>query len=408
MSCNRKTLTTEDKKIIKEAENHAVRDLVIKTFSKEELRVLEHDMNKFLADEKIKKMRFACFNVVKREIEEKMYLRLAEIEKKIQQVLKNTSPGDKTVKDKIALIMENDLGLAKRDAKASAKIRFDSESKVSAEADRLSREYLLNLYSSTKNAEQNAKKTLEHILLQKELVKFQKELADERILSSTGWWKFVNAVACTLDETVELIAQHLASTEEKKLALTEEMKNKNISEYFKINQAISDEVNTRIKLLAPNTNDRGIIEDFAEEIDISKDTLKKFNLDLFGKRKNPTPEIRVRFYELLKLTALFGLEEKEAREFLAKVNRDFVMTMDLAFLTAITTGYEFVPKEPLYIALIIHHLSGYTEKRTDCPRFANPYSFKYIDRASYETDLVNSPLSTQIPLPVRQIMKKKY
>ena len=102
MSCNRKTLTTEDKKIIKEAENHAVRDLVIKTFSKEELRVLEHNMNKFLADEKIKKMRFACFNVVKREIEEKMYLRLAEIEKKIQQVLKNTSPGDKTVKESIS------------------------------------------------------------------------------------------------------------------------------------------------------------------------------------------------------------------------------------------------------------------------------------------------------------------
>ncbi|MBR6619564.1 MAG: hypothetical protein IKK85_04415 [Clostridia bacterium] len=408
MSQKEKTLTKEEKEIIKEAENYAVRNLVLKTFSKEELRELEHEINKLLADEKIQRLRFACYNVVKRKIEERMYFHLAETEEKIQQVFKSTAPGDKTVKDKIAVILENDLGLAKREAKASAKTRFGSINQGSAEAERLSREYLINLYSSTKNAEQNANQSLGDVLLQKEFVKFQKELADEKILPSTGWWKFANAVACTLDETVELIAQHLGSTKEEKTALAEEMLGKNISEYFMVNRAISDEVNTRITPLAPDTKDRGIIEEFTEGIDISKDTLKKFNLDLFGERKNPTPEIKVRFYELLKLIALFGMEEKEAREFLAKVNRDFVMTMDLAFLTAITKGYEFVPKEPLYVALITHYLSGYTGKRTDCPRFANPYSFKYIDNVSYETGLIDETLRKQLPLPVQQIMKNKY
>jgi len=406
MSQKEKTLTKEEKKIIKEAENYAVRNLVLKTFSKEELRELEHKMNTLLADNK--ELRFACFNIVKEKIEERMYSRLAETEEKIQQVLKNSAPGDKTVKNKIAAILENDLELAKKDAKTGAKTRLDSDNQHSAEAEKISREYLLNLYSSTKNAQQNSQKMLGDVLLQKELVKLQKELADKKILSSTGWWKFSNAVVCTLDETVELIAQHLGSTEEEKTALTQEMLCKNISEYFEVNQAISDEVNTRIKPLAPDTNDRGIIEEFTEGIDISKDTLKKFNLDLFGKREISTKEIRVRFYELLKMIALFGMEEKEAREFLAKVNRDFVMTMDLAFLTAITTGYEFVPKDPLYVALITHHLSGFTGKRTDCPRFVNPYSFKYIDNASYETGLIGESLRTQFPLPVQQIMKDGY
>jgi hypothetical protein len=81
------------------------------------------------------------------------------------------------------------------------------------------------------------------------------------------------------------------------------------------------------------------------------------------------------------------------------------MISDLAFLTAITTGYEVIEKKqsewrknggslpvyksydarhPFYVALILEYLSPgdltLVERRTYYRKFQNPYNFKYIKK----------------------------
>lgn len=346
-----------------------LKDLISKTFTKEELCFLEKKMNDLLDDEEIKKLRSACSEEVKNKIiKYRMEPRLNTIYEELQEKF---SSGSKPAKEDLITFFKDKLNLSYDDAKQIAK------------------EYMYNLVSQTPNAFRNACKSIEGTLLKKEITAFSKELSEKKLLTESGWCKFIHAVNCTTDNTINSIADNLGLNKEEK----EELLKKNIPDYFIVNDAVSNETDERMKLL---TSDLVTLEDkkcFCSKFGISPDTIKKFNVSLF-KKVNPTPSNKVKYYELFKLIVLFGMEEAEATKFLEKAERTFVMTLDLAFLTAITKGYEIKPKEPVYVALITYFLSGQVDMKkyyTDCPKFTSPYQFKYIKEAACEEGLIQSP-----------------
>ncbi len=347
----------------------ALKDLILKTFTQEELLLLEKKMNDLLDDEEIKKLRLACSEEVKSKIiKYRMEPRLNTIYEELQEKF---SSGSKPTKEELITFFKDKLNLSYDDAKQIAK------------------EYMYNLVSLTPNAFRNACKSIEETLLKKEITAFSKELSEKKLLNESGWCKFINAVNCTTDKTINSIADNLGLNKEEKEALLK----KNIPDYFIVNDAVSNETDERMKLL---TSDLITLEDkkhFCSKFGISSDTMKKFNISMFKKVK-PTPSIKVKYYELFKLIVLWGMEEVEATEFLEKAERNFVMTLDLAFLTAITVGYKIKPKDPVYVALVTYFLSGQVGMKkyyTECPKFTSPYQFKYVKEAAYGEGLIRSP-----------------
>lgn len=374
---------TEEKEQLKKENLSMVNRLINQAFNEDQRRELERKMNDLLSDEKKKLLRLACYEFVK----ERIMLRVEKRLNKTKDAMKDAFiPGDKNTFNKMVdiLMKEEFLNLNKKDATVLAK------------------EYACNMIAPTENAELNASESLKETLIKKEFVVFQKELCtkdeNNNFFTKSAWWKFSHGVNYTKDETLKYIAKKLGldALEEKAFL------NLNIPECFAVNETVSKHVNELIRNLEPPITTSDEFLDFCEKVDISYDTWQKFNVNISQKTKTSsksfTPE-KIRHYEMLKVIATFRMESVEAENFMAEANRNFAMVMDLAFLTAITTGYEIIQrghntyyetlaqhgidnKHPFYVALITHYLSSglltLVEGYPSYPKFTSPYKFKYI------------------------------
>lgn len=365
-------------------EKRQLKKLIENAFTKKQLVELAKSMDQLACDEDIKARRFACRDEVIRIIEISMKKRLDAVNEKLQ---KEFSSGKEPTRDELTVFFQENLGLSHDNAYT------------------LAGKYRYNLSAPTENAFINAAEAVKKALLKNEKSAFAKELAKKGLLSESKFSKFINAKYYTSDEKVKLIADELIA----KGLVDEEWKNKlvskNIQEHFIMNEAVSDETEKRmtsfIKSEEIEVKTYEAKRDFCTyEVGISLEALKKFNLSMFG-RENPTPEETVEHYELLKLIAFFGMEEtaenKEASEFLEKAGRSFATGIDLAFLTAITKGYEFMPKKsPLYVALITHYLSEDEDldleieiEIAEHQKFKSPYNkMEYITEAAIREGLL--------------------
>ncbi len=350
-----------------------INEIIKKTFSETELAALEHKMNLLLSNRDIRALRFACYKEVQKKIVQRMQQRRERTIKALREAV-DIRPGvplSDADKEKIEKIIRDNIDLSQDDAERAAK------------------EYIINAFSPTENALKNAFNSVTDVMLEKEITAFSRELDDKKILSKSGWCKFANAINYTGSETLDAIADALGMSKEEKAVLH----SKNIPEYFKMNADVSSQTEKYIKRFIPEKITYTKINDFCEECGLSIDALKKFNLSILKRNKNDTSD-EVKFFVLLKLIAAFRLEKNEAKSYLKKADRSFIMSMDLAFLTAITTGYRIKPKKPEYVALITHHLSRdieYSTYYTDCPRFASPYRFTYLDEYALDAGLFDTP-----------------
>lgn len=396
-----KELTKEEEELKKKKEDREKLEKMTVEIFKYQLIDLEETMNNYLSDETKAKARLKCYNYVVEKLEPRIEVRLEKSAGELRKAIDSENPREKMTE---ILRSEDFLNLNKKNATALAKKLTEREATQTA------KEFLFNSVAPTENAAKNACEGLKETLMNKEILAFQKELLSGR-KSETGkaksfvpsaWWNFVNGANYTTDETIEYIADKLGLDKEQKA----ELLSFNIPESFTPDKAVCDAVAELIgRVNPPITTPDGFLS-FCERVDISYDTFRKFNLTTSGKaRTSSTATKKIKQYQLFKMVVAFRMGESEAQEFLKKAERSFTMISDLAFLTAITTGYEIIEKKqsewrknggslpsyksydaghPFYVALIMEYLSPgnltLVERHTYYRKFQNPYNFKYIKK----------------------------
>ncbi len=384
----------EEKKLTKEEEDQEkLKALTNLTFTEGQLTELEGTMNKHLSDPQKREVRLKCYNYVVEKLKLRVEDRVEKAAEELEKSIDSENPREKMIE---IFRSKEHLNLNKDDATSLADNLTDREATQTA------KEFLFNTVAPTENAAKNACECLKETLMEKEILAFQKELCEGGITDTgeeisfvkSAWWKFANGANYTKNETVEYIADKLGLDKEQKA----ELLSYNIPENFTPGKAVCDAVAELIGRVNPPITTPDKFRGFCESVDISYDTFQKFNLTTSGKaRTSSTATQKIKQYQLFKMIVAFRMGESEAQEFLKKAERSFTMISDLAFLTAITTGYEILEKKhsewrkeggslpcyksydarhPFYVALIMEYLSP--RIRPTYRKFKNPYNFKYI------------------------------
>ncbi len=373
-----------------------MKNLITEAFNDKQLAFFEQGMNTLLADEdgRIKTIRTACSEAVKDKLKERLHKKYNSLIEELHEKYSDKIPDRKELEQ----IFIARFGLSKDNSK------------------KLAKQFIFNLCAPTDNAFLNAEEAVYNALIKNEISEFGKTIVQKKIASLSTWSRFINAKNAS-DKFVERLADEFIAENLADESWKTELVKKNISQVFDMNEAIRKETNERMNPIADMYEVKTFddIDYFGQNIvGINRDTLKRFNLDIFkterslsGKRfeqnnsmtEKEKDKIKVEFYELLKLIVFFGMEEteekKEASEYLAKAGRGFVTNQDLAFLTAITKGYETEKfKKPVYAALIVYFLSEDPDIKidTDPPKINFPYKYDYIYNIAAEEGLIDSIL----------------
>ncbi len=424
-----KKLDNEETKDFTDAEESLIeKTLIDAAFNESQKTDLVEEMNKLFYLPKAKKHRKACYKYIESKIIEKnLSDRLEKTSQAIKKLFEENKITDKTDSKKVLDEMieifrsEEYTSLNKDIAKGAAESL--SEKLTKDKAGQTAKQYLFNMCGPTTNAKKNADKCLTAALENEEIKAFVKTLqstpsvnksktkqssSENKSTFSEGTWsKFKNGTDRTTPATLDFIADKLGLSEEER----KKAHSLNLPENFIPDEEFIEHLDSYFEALIKARSQKGKkfnIEVFCDYNDISSDVLKKINPGLFRKRKTTAEETEkkskpVKYYELLKLVAAFRMDQASAEKFLEKADYYFAMATEIAFLTAITKGYEIIEaehnrckeekrkhpcydllkykaKNSYYVALIIPFLSGeflYNKDRK-LSKIKSPYNIKYI------------------------------
>lgn len=305
--------------------------------TKSELIALEENMNNLLMDEKIKKRRTACSDFVM----DKLMLRA---EKTLVYDLGITEDIQKD-------FLENDMVAFERVLEI-----LKSTTNITGLSERAIKQINTLAYMNKKSALDELKK----MLIKKERIALCKEIK----LNTKVFLDFIYAMKYTSEKTIEKLSVGLNLTEEEK----EEMKALNMPRYFYLSFEFRNEIYALREATGMGVEDFLIYSYISTDAwrKISEKTKEESNDRIENSKKSRTSQ-----GTLLKLITGFGFEADTAKAFLNKAGSDFVMVCDLAFLTAITTGYKLLGrKDPTDVMEIVDYLSS---GRENYGEFSSPY-----------------------------------
>lgn len=291
--------------------------------------LLEEQLNQLLADPAIKKIRTASAEYMKEKLR-------GRVEKRYAQVLAPASRLDKQELCQFVKQNMQQIGLSQR----------------------MFREFKFMVYG--KEGTLGAIKFLKEILLDKEMLRFQKEAQ----ISTKVWKNFIYSRIYTGEATLQKIRQQLALMSEDIQAFDRTI----VANVFEVNRSLREDVHNLRKKTGLS------VSNFLAYACISADAWEPFypvpkNAEEEGEEKKTAEEPRRKTSQktLLKLIIGYGLSEQKAKAFLAHVNSAFVMRLDLVFLAGIRCGYN----HPVEMQEI---LDFFSEDQNGEAFYPNPYT----------------------------------
>lgn len=287
---------------------------------------LEEQLNQLLADPAIRKRQTASAKYIEEKLRERMKKRHA-------QVLDQASRLDK--QELCRLVQQNmqQIGLSQR----------------------MFREFRNTVYG--KEGLSEAMKFLEAVLLEKEMLRFQKEAG----IPTKVWKNFIFSRIYTGEATLRKIRRQLALTPEE----IQEFDRTIVANVFEVNKPLKEDVHKLRKATGMS------VSDFLAYACVSADAWESFYpvpKDAEEEEKGEKEEAKRKTSQktLLKLIIGYRLSEQKAKAFLAHVNSAFVMRLDLVFLTGIRCEYN----HPMEMQQI---LDFFSEDQNGEPFYPNPY-----------------------------------
>lgn len=287
---------------------------------------LTEELKKLEKDSEVKKIRTASARYIEDKLRKRMKKRYAHVLDQASQLGKQ---------ELCRLVKENmqQIGLSQR----------------------MFREFRFTLYGEDDSSA--AIEFLEDVLLEKEMIRFQKEAQ----IPTKVWKNFIFSRIYTGETTLQKIRQQLALMSEDIQSFDRTI----VASVFEVNKPLREDVHRLQKRTGMS------VSDFLAYAGVSTDAWEAFypipkDAEEEGNVEKDEPKKKTSQKTLLKLIIGYGLDEQEAKAFLAHVNSTFVMQMDLVFLAGIRCGYN----HPMEMQQILDHFS--MDKNGE-PYYPNPY-----------------------------------